>query len=294
MTSGYLFGVGTLLVFWVLSYFVTGKKVAPWALAISESTVGGQVQGVLSASKLQALVWTLVTLFAYTSVFGTLLLESKPGAGLPSLPGIPVGLLVLMGLSVATAAGAKGVIVSYKSQGLIEERSGGLTTNPKQQGDLVKTQMLIWTFIGAGVYLLSVVKFIADKAWALDPTISLALPDVDSALLVLMGASAGSYIGDKLVSRDVLKKPKLESMLPLKGPGGTTITMLGENFGDDQGANFVSFDDSTIRSQADGLVSWSNLQVEATVPATYKPGDKIAVGVYRDGEWTGKLFFEVT
>ena len=83
-------------------------------------------------------------------------------------------------------------------------------------------------------------------------------------------------------------------MLPLKGPVGTTVTILGENFGDEQGANFVSLDDSTIRSQADGLVSWSNLQIEATVPTTYTAGDKIAVGVYRDGEWTGKLFFEVT
>jgi hypothetical protein len=106
MTAGYLFGAGALLVFWVFSYIVT-RKVAPWALAISESTVGGQLQGVLSVSKFQALVWTLITLFTYTSVFGARFLASEPGAALRTLPSIPINLLVLMGLSVATAAGAK-------------------------------------------------------------------------------------------------------------------------------------------------------------------------------------------
>lgn len=293
MTAGYLFGAGALLVFWIFSYIVT-RKVAPWALAISESTVGRQLQGVLSVSKFQALVWTLITLFTYTSVFGARFLASEPGAALRTLPSIPINLLVLMGLSVATAAGAKGVTISYKSQGLIEERSGGLTTNPEGQGDLIKAQMLIWTVIGAGIYLLRVVSFIAGRAWEVDPNTPLALPDIDGALLVLMGASQGSYVGNKLVSRDIRKTPKLESMLPLKGPVGTTVTILGENFGDAQGANFVSLDDSTIRSQADGLVSWSDIQIEVTIPTTYKAGDKIAVGVYRDGEWTGKLFFEVT
>lgn len=287
MAAGYLFGVGAVLLFWVSSGVLT-KRIEPWALAVTDSTVKGQKQRDLSASKLQILVWTYVTLFAYGSVFGARVLGSEPKAALDTLPGIPISLLGLMGLSVATAAGSKGVTVSYKAQGRVEERSGGAVTNPKGDPDLVKAQMLVWTFVAAGIYLYTVVTFIAAGSY------DIALPEVDGALLVLMGASQGAYIGDKLVSRDIRKTPKLESMQPLQGPAGTKITILGENFGDEQGANFVSLNDKTIRSQADGLVSWSNLQIEVNIPVTFKAGDRVTVRVHRDGEWSEKLFFNVT
>lgn len=287
MATGYLFGAGAVLLFWVLSGVLTGR-IAPWALAITDSKVKGEKQEDLSASKLQALVWTYVTLFVYASVFGARVLSSDPEAALGKLSDVPISLLVLMGLSVATAAGSKGVTVSYKDQGRIEEKSGGAFTNPDGNPNLAKAQMLIWTFVAAGIYVYNVVTFITGGDFK--------LPEVDGALLVLMGASQGAYVGDKLVSRDIRKTPKLNSLLPLKGPAGTTITILGENFGDAQGENFVSLDDSTIRSQADGLVDgkWSDSQLRVIVPTTYKAGDKIAVGVYRDGEWSNKLPFEVT
>ena len=287
MTEGYLFGLGAVLLFWVFSFVVTGGKLAPWALAVSESTVGGQSQGVVSASKFQALLWTLTTLFAYASVFGARLLEAPD----VSTPSIPINLLVLMGLSAATAVGAKGVAVSYKAQGLVSERSGGLTTTPSGDADLTKTQLLVWTFIAAAIYLLTVVRFMATKSYL---AAGVTLPDVDGTLLVLMGASQGTYIGGKLVSRDVLAKPDLKSLLPLKGPAGTALTLLGDSLGDTQGTNFVLLDDRTVRSAADGLVSWADGQIRITIPATVRTGDRIAVGVYRDGETSSRLFFEVT
>jgi hypothetical protein len=285
MSWGYLFGAGAVLVFWIVGGVISKGDFKPWALAITHSTVGGKKQRELSASKLQALVWTWVTLFAYGSVFGALLLSSWPAAAVPPLPDIPIRLLVLMGLSVATAAGAKGVTVSYKDQGRIGEKSGGLVTTAQNQPDLVKAQMLVWTFVAAGYYLLRLVTIINVGK-------DIELPDVDGALLVLMGASQGAYIGDKLVSRDITKKPKLNEIKRSKGPAGTEITLLGENFGDDQGDNFVELDDSPVR---DGF-EWGNLQIKkVTIPTEYKAGDKVGVRVHRDGEYSDeKLFFTVT
>lgn len=191
---GYLFGVVALVLFWIFSFIVAGKKLAPWALAISENPVGPSK---LSASKFQALVWTLIALFAYASVFGARLLASEPGEALPGLPEIPMNLLVLMGLSAVTAASAKGVTIAYKSRGLIPDESGGLTTNPKDEGDLIKTQMLVWTLVAGGIYLLNVVNSINSGSYI--------MPDVEGALLVLMGVSQGTYVGNKLVTTTVIK-----------------------------------------------------------------------------------------
>jgi hypothetical protein len=134
------------------------------------------------------------------------------------------------------------------------------------------------------------VRFIAAKSYL---AAGVTLPDVDGTLLVLMGASQGTYLGGKLVSRDIVSKPDLQSLLPLKGPAGTALTLLGDTFGDTQGTNFVLLDDRTVRSAADGLASWADGQIRITIPATARTGDKIAVGVYRDGETSSRLFFEV-
>ena len=289
MSNGYYFGIIALIVFWIFSYRVTGDF-WPWALAISEGK-GKEGKAVIRASKFQALIWTLITLFAYSSIFYARFLETNMEAALQSLPTIPINLLVLMGFSVATAAGSKSVTISYKTQGYISEDSGGLISDPKEKGDLVKTQMLIWTVIGAVIYMMSIVNYIASQAYTGGDA---ALPDIDGALLVLMGVSQGSYLGNKLVSRDVLKKPKISDMLSLEGPAGTEITILGENFGANQEENFVVIHDRTIRSNAEGLVSWNDNQIRVKVPSTFKAGDKIAFGVYRDNMSSNKLKFEVT
>ena len=286
MSGGYLFGAGAVLLFWLVSSVIT-ERIAPWALAVTDSVVGGVRQKELSASKLQALVWTYVTLFAYGSVFGAFMLDAGSAEAVTELPKIPIGLLVLMGLSVTTAASAKGVTVSYKAEGRISQRSGGAVTTAQNQPDLVKAQMLVWTFIGAGYYLLKVVNFISNRPTGSD----IALPDLDGALLVLLGAAQGAYVGDKLVSRDIVKTPKLNEIAPPEGPAGTEVTLLGENFGVDQGQNFVRVDDILIR---DDLV-WSDYQIQKVViPTTFRTGRKVGVRVCRDGEYSEVKRFTVT
>jgi hypothetical protein len=282
MIGGYLFGVGLLILFWVFSRTVTGKY-SLWALALSENPEGSKK---LSASKFQVIVWTGVTLFAYGSIFGMRLLTTRADQLLPESPEIPSNLLILMGLSAVTAAGSKGITISYKSQGRIPDESGGLTTNPAGEGDLIKTQMLVWTLAAAGIYLINLVHAINSK--------SFELPDVEAALLVLMGISQASYVGNKLVTTSVAKMPKINEILPLRGPINTTITILGESFGSEQGSNFVALNETVIEKQDQGLDSWSDNKIQVIVPGTFKRGEIIKVRVNRDGNWSEeKHTFEI-
>jgi hypothetical protein len=192
MVWSYAFGVGAILIFWWVSFNTTGKW-APFALAHNEAK---EAKG-LSASKFQALIWTAAALFAYASVFGARLLEVGLRQTLATLPMIPLNLLLLMGFSATTAVGSKGVTVTYKTRGVIPDTGGSLTLNPEGQPDMVKAQMVVWSLIGAMIYLASVVNFVGAKGYL---TSQLALPDVDGTLLVLMGVSQGSYLGNKLVT----------------------------------------------------------------------------------------------
>lgn len=303
--SGYYFGVGALLVFWIMSYWITGK-LEPWALAISEgsnSDKNGEKKEVLSSSKFQALLWTLIVLFSYSSIFGARFLETLAEDAvttlpeiLKALPMIPINLFLLMGFSVTTAAGSKSVTISYKTRGIVSPKSGGLIQNPQGQGDLQKTQMLAWTIVGAFIYLMKVVTYISLKSYNLTDDFGMplvpALPEVDNTLLILMGVSQGSYLTNKVVTKDVVRVPKINEILPLTGPKETLVTMLGENFGEPHEDNFVTIQGSIIRK--DDVEFWNDKQIRVKIPDKFQKGDKINLGVYCHNNSSNKLTFEVT
>jgi hypothetical protein len=282
--------VGALLVFWVMSYLIT-RKVEPWALAISEGA-GEDDEAVLSASKFQALLWTLIVLFSYSSVFGARW-SDFPAEVLKSLPMIPINLFLLMGFSVTTAAGAKSLAISYKSKGFVEDQSGGLITNTQGQGDLQKSQMLAWTIIGAILYLMSVFAYISNKTYThLDVA---ALPDIDQTLLLLMGVSQGSYLSNKIVSKDPGKIPRISEILPLEGPIDSLVTILGKNFGGVQEESFVKMN----KEQQFTVDTWSDNQIRVRVPDKIKKADKIEkvdkidLVVYCGDNHSDKITFKV-
>lgn len=284
MFGGYLFGIGSLLIFWLVSYLIT-RKVNPFALIYTENsnpvgvapekTKSKGEENTLSASKFQALLWTMTTLFAYTSVFGFRVLDKKE-ALVPELPNFPISLLVLMGLSVVTAVGSKGVTIAYKSEGVIPMESGGLATNPQGQGDLTKIQMLVWTFIAIGIYLITVVDYINAKEFI--------LPEVDQALLVLMGVSQGAYIGNKLVSKDVTKTPRITDIW--QTPVGDIIMIDGGNFGKELGTSFVQMNDYPLKEMGNEIIKWSDFRIEVKIPPTILKNEILNVKVNRDGEWS--------
>jgi len=155
--------------------------------------------------------------------------------------------------------------------------------------------MLIWTFVGAFWYLVTVVRFIDAIDVALAEN-TVALPDVDGALLVLMGAAAGAYLGDKLVARDIRKTPRLDKITPSSGKAGTEITLLGSEFGAEHGQNFVQLADGSGREElVREACVWGNLQIgKVKIPETFTAGSRVSVQVYRDGEYSKEMVFSVS
>lgn len=310
MSNPYYFGVLAVLVFWVMSYWHT-KRPEPWALAISEGNgnnnadkkksegngkKNGDKKRVLSASKFQALLWTLIVLFSYSSIFGARFLDSHFEV-LQSLPEIPLNLFLLMAFSVTTTAGSKSITISYKTQGRISQKSGGLISNPQGQGDLQKTQMLAWTIMGGFIYLMSVIAYISTKSYSqLDAyglQVIATLPDVDSTLLLLMGVSQGSYLGNKVVNKEIGKIPKIVAISPTSGPNTSVVTITGENFGIQQGENYVVMHETKIKSDNPNIV-WTDNEIRVKILSTFDPKDELELSVFRDNILSNKEKFTVT
>src|SRR6202035_4593072 len=193
----------------LLLYLLLGSLTRRWnPLAFS---IGAH--GRLSSSKLQFFLWTVVALFAYVALY---IARVEDGLSLTGA-GFPQNLLLAMGLSVTTMAAAKGITASYVASGKINKAPAA--TAPGLQGkgvanppgntptaaihlgdvfldddgfpDLTKIQMMSWTLVAIGVYLYNVVSLINT------PSGSLQLPDIDTALLVLMGLGQGAYLAKK-------------------------------------------------------------------------------------------------
>jgi hypothetical protein len=179
-----------------------------------------------STSKLQFCVWTVVVLYAYVG-----LSTARWFRGHADFIGaLPPNLLVAMGLSAGTSLGAK-AITSFKVRTGREvkrhasaapladgsppgKRAAGLgylVTDDDGAPSLSKTQLLAWTLVAAGFYLLLVWTRIAEVLATLTPGADCtvvppagpcavaALPDIDGALMALMGLGQGAYLGAKLV-----------------------------------------------------------------------------------------------
>jgi hypothetical protein len=228
----YAIGVLAALMFLVISKIATGS----W---IKGLIVGAD--GKLSTSKCQFWIWTEVVLFSYAFLFtshvqggfkpwcppatantppaATAPQTTGPCSGKPQQPPtIPTDLLILMGLSITTAATAKG-IASANPGSTAAPTTGDATKTLREKvgtgsgakyGDLVtdnqsgtvtsfaKVQMLAWTVVGAAAY---VVTAIAARAMFFD-AVALQYPDVDPALVVLVGLGQGAYLGTKVAAKN--------------------------------------------------------------------------------------------
>jgi hypothetical protein len=201
--------------------------------------------GRASSSKLQFLLWTIVTIYAYVAVYAARLAQH-----IYLLPEdeIPVQLLTAMGLSVVTAAAAKGITVGYTAAGRLEKQTppgvppkGGVFLDDGGNPDLSKIQMLCWTFIAIGVYLVTLFSklscmlhlspqdlAVVHGAVAKNAVALVTIPDISPALMVLMGLGQGAYLGNKLVT---VETPRLTGLVPGAGIPGSSLTLSGEAFG---------------------------------------------------------------
>jgi len=118
---------------------------------------------------------------------------------------------------------------------------------------------------------LTVVSFVSTKTYA-QPGQG-ALPDVDGALLVLMGAAQGAYIGGKLVSSEAAA-PKIEHILPSEAPAGETVSVLGNFFGEGMEGDSIIFVNQAGMEHPvpydpnnPNIPEWTDTRIKFIVPA---------------------------
>ena len=270
MTNPYLYGFLTIGILYILSRVYTGSWL-PWALARGHNQE-------TSTSQLQFLIFTAVVVFAYATVLAWRVIHAGPGQPL-TLPEIPTNLLLLMGFSITTAAGSKGITVSYLARGEIsEDDQSTAVQNRDGSTDLVKVQMLMWTLVAAVFYLITFVRFIAGTGTPNIQDSTTALPDIDSVLLVLMGISQGGYLGNKLVGRTG-GLPKLTNILPTLAIQGDDIVLQGMQFGPSAAGNDIIFfapDGKESLAPTDGI-EWSDTRIKFALPDKYVPPDSTNV-----------------
>ncbi|MDD4651708.1 MAG: hypothetical protein PHQ34_05705 [Methanothrix sp.] len=141
-----------------------------------------------SASRAQFLIWTAVAAYSYIAItadkaiiHGYFNFETD----------FPVNLILAMGLSAGTAIASQSI--SKPIAGDITDAKGGILLDDAGNFDLGKIQMIAWTVIAAGAYLIAVYHNIF-SGFALP-----GLPDIDTSLLALMGIGDTTYLLKKKI-----------------------------------------------------------------------------------------------
>jgi hypothetical protein len=283
-SNPYLWGIITIALVWIISGVIT-RSLNPFALACG-------VDNNYSASLLQFLIFTYVTAFAYVAVY-----VARLGAGLTVLPNIPLNLLILMGISVASATASKGIVVSYVEQGKLPVDSNdqsGVVKDKQGNVALTKVQMLIWAFIAAVIYVSTVVDFVQRGLY----TQQGALPDVDGALLVLMGAAQGGYIGGKLVSHGN-GIPIIEHILPspISVSSGKKVAIVGGLFGDSPAGNMVLYRNMITGAQREipaiPAAQWTDKRIEFDIPLEMQTAGPYTIWVNANGQTSASYAIQV-
>ncbi|MEA2008390.1 MAG: hypothetical protein U9O54_04660, partial [Chloroflexota bacterium] len=167
-------------------------------------------------------------------------------------------------------------------------------TDRNGKTSLVKIQMLIWTLVSATIYLITFSHWLEEGS----PE-GYALPDIDGALLVLMGVAQGGYIGGKLTSKSV-GKPIIEKLVPEKIEVGESVQIFGLRFGTKEQGQVLYQDDPGDKSlMILNTTSWSEDTIEFKVPENLKPGDdeeskKYKIKIRSSGFYSEDKELEVT
>jgi len=305
-------GLGLLVLLYLATMVASGKG-NPWQL------VEG-ADGSASTSKFQWFLWLIVILFGYTALW---VLRAEQG-NFSALSEVPVNLLTVLGFSTGTAAAAKGITSGYVQSGRVVKAppsqvpagaapagaaaapagaaaagaaaapasggatvgNGGILQDDSGVPELAKIQMVGFTFIAIGIFLITVIHQIVTG------NVTAGLPNIDSSLMVLMGISQGGYLGKKLVT---FSPATLYAPSPASGAPGTAITLPGVSLGSQPGQ--LTLDGVPIP-----VTSWSansiQFPVPANDPATNSPWDGlprvVQLAVVVGGQPANSVTFTVT
>ena len=240
-------------------FVVILHKTLDWKTPESIAKIWKGYDGATSSSKFQFFLWTLVVLYAYTIiVVDAYYNHSSIQLGLS----IPQNLILAMGLSATTMLAAKGITSKYADTDEVNKSNngkGGLFLDDGGFPDLAKIQLMSWTFIGIGIFLLKTLNGIIGTTEALT-----AVPDIDGTLIALMGIGQGAYIGKKILTKDETSAPRLNEISPTKGKLADQITVTGPNFGDDAG-KYITINSKKVQFKKDpagkDMVKWEDGKV---------------------------------
>ena len=159
--------------------------------------------GRTSTSKFQFLLWTIVAIGSYTAVF---VANWRTGHADVSL-GVPDNLMIALGLSITTATGARALYLvgSAPKSAKGPSGTGGLLTDDDGSPDLAKLQLIGWTVLALAVFCIRVGEHV--HATLSGGGAGTTLPDIDTALLVLMGLGHAGYGAKKTLDRVGSKAP---------------------------------------------------------------------------------------
>jgi len=291
----YLLGVAVLAALWIVYRVLMGT----WSLGRIVEGADGRA----STSKFQWFLWTIIVVFGYVAIWGIRALNGN----LADIDTIPRNVLIAMGLSGVTMATAKGITAGFVDSGrvvkpLLNESapSSGTATpagtsppnplpTPKAAGagalvqdddgepDLSKIQLLAWTAIAGGAYLVSIVHTVHSGSVG-------ALPDIDASLMVLMGLGQGAYLGKKLTTTDV---PRLTGLSPSSGSPPLDVTVSGLSLGDALSGGVITQNGNPMSVV---VTSWQDAQLKIRLPdkqsngSAWQPGQRLDIGAIVSGQ----------
>lgn len=254
--------------------------------------------GRLSLSKLQFYAWTIVIVYCYSvlALFRFHLAWTPQcildAASQLGTLGVPSNVWIVLGLSSATLVGAKGITNSQIRNNLISKTrvpprvrfSDLLWDDTANSFSLTRLQMLVWTLVAVSVYVIATYSSISAQD-AIYQTVLLhttfppvsadlmtrlaqypglhfvqGIPDVDYTLLILMGLSQATYIGNKLA---VVTPPAIYSLAANRVRPDDTITINGNNFGNTATTGQVILNSSVLPSNQ--IIGWADSQITVAV-----------------------------
>jgi hypothetical protein len=238
--------------------------------------------GYPSLAIFQFLVWTFVILFAFAGlyIFRVMVGVTEPPTSFPET------ILALMGISVATPI-ISGGVSRTKYKGVTEEKDNSdeqgkddknrLSSMLEENGrpTLTRYQMFSWTWISILIFLVYVFANVSSGIKEISATFAtsgkdvipadtankfLSIPNIDPALVVLMGMSQGAYIGGKLVARTPLT---IYEILPPKAKKGMALPLqvIGSGFGDT--SDTVWFGNK--KYQGKDISLWTDVKIDLSI-----------------------------
>jgi len=307
----YYAGLGFVALIWI-AYGLTLLETGQGLSALSPARAIEGADGRASTSKFQFFVWTGTVLFAYVAIYVARLVH---GHDLSFFGDLPRNTLIVTGSSIVTLTAAKAITSNQVANGLSQKTSVASPSPPAATTptitdttgtpaptpvapvkppvnpgaaalfqdddgilDISKLQLVAWTTIGVVWFVLRVGEVIMH--YARPP-----LPEIDPALMALMGFGQAAYLGKKLVTQDTPTLSGARIVEPTPSTPQPHGLLFGNSLGDSPPGGQILFDSMPINVQA----VWKDTQIDFPWPAVrldgrpWRAADTVQVGVLVGG-----------